>query len=101
MRHLVGRDDLPALAVLGGRRATRTGDLQRNGSPQDCPDDIAPAQNGTRTRGRTKMAGTIDEARLGEFMGQMAGHMTGGALCFAVWLGMSWACIGSWPGPGR
>ena len=33
------------------------------------------------------MAGTIDEARLGEFMGQMAGHMTGGALCFAVWLG--------------
>mgnify|MGYP003939768875 CR=1 FL=1 len=33
------------------------------------------------------MTGTIDEARLGEFMGQMAGHMTGGALCFAVWLG--------------
>ena len=33
------------------------------------------------------MAGTIDEARLGEFMGQMAGYMTGGALCFGVWLG--------------
>jgi len=33
------------------------------------------------------MAGTIDEARLGEFMGLMAGYMTGGALCFAVRLG--------------
>ena len=29
----------------------------------------------------------IDEARLGEFMGMMAGYMTGGALCFGVWLG--------------
>ena len=29
----------------------------------------------------------IDEAKLGEFMGQMVGHMTGGALCFGVWLG--------------
>ena len=26
----------------------------------------------------------IDETRLGEFMGQMVGHMTGGALCFAM-----------------
>ena len=33
------------------------------------------------------MAGTIDEARLGEFMGQMVGYMTGGALCFAMRLG--------------
>jgi 2-polyprenyl-3-methyl-5-hydroxy-6-metoxy-1,4-benzoquinol methylase len=31
--------------------------------------------------------GAIDEARLGEFMGRMAGYMTGGALCFGVWLG--------------
>ena len=29
----------------------------------------------------------IDETRLGEFMGQMVGHMTGGAMCFAVLLG--------------
>ena len=29
----------------------------------------------------------IDEARMGEFMGRMAGYMTGGALCFGVWLG--------------
>lgn len=29
----------------------------------------------------------IDEAKLGEFMGRMVGHMTGGALCFGVWLG--------------
>ena len=29
----------------------------------------------------------IDETRLGEFMGQMVGHMTGGALCFAMLLG--------------
>jgi 2-polyprenyl-3-methyl-5-hydroxy-6-metoxy-1,4-benzoquinol methylase len=30
---------------------------------------------------------TFDEAKLGEFMGRMIGHMTGGAVCFAVWLG--------------
>ena len=24
---------------------------------------------------------------MGEFMGRMAGYMTGGALCFGVWLG--------------
>ena len=30
---------------------------------------------------------TIDEARLHEFMGQMVGYMTGGALCFGIWLG--------------
>jgi 2-polyprenyl-3-methyl-5-hydroxy-6-metoxy-1,4-benzoquinol methylase len=30
---------------------------------------------------------SIDEARMGEFMGRMAGYMTGGALCFGVWLG--------------
>ena len=30
---------------------------------------------------------TIDEEKLGEYMGRMVGHMTGGALCFAVWLG--------------
>ena len=29
----------------------------------------------------------IDETRMGEFMGRMAGYMTGGALCFGVWLG--------------
>jgi hypothetical protein len=29
----------------------------------------------------------VDEARLGEFMGMMVGYMTGGALCFSVWLG--------------
>ena len=29
----------------------------------------------------------IDEARMGEFMGRMAGYMTGGAICFGVWLG--------------
>jgi 2-polyprenyl-3-methyl-5-hydroxy-6-metoxy-1,4-benzoquinol methylase len=29
----------------------------------------------------------VDEAELGEFMGRMAGYMTGGAACFAIWLG--------------
>jgi 2-polyprenyl-3-methyl-5-hydroxy-6-metoxy-1,4-benzoquinol methylase len=33
------------------------------------------------------MTATIDEARLEAFMGGMIGHMTGGAMCFAVWLG--------------
>src|SRR5436309_7884405 len=29
----------------------------------------------------------MDEAKLEEFMGKMVGNMTGGALCFSVWLG--------------
>ena len=29
----------------------------------------------------------VDEDRLQEFMGQMVGYMTGGAMCFGVWLG--------------
>ena len=29
----------------------------------------------------------MDEAKLEEFMGRMVGNMTGGALCFSVWLG--------------
>ena len=33
------------------------------------------------------MTQTIDQGELERFMGQMVGHMTGGALCFAVWLG--------------
>ena len=33
------------------------------------------------------MTQTVDESKLGEFMGQMVGHMTGGALCFGIWLG--------------
>ena len=38
------------------------------------------------------MARTIDEARLGEFMGQMAGYMTGGgAVLWGVAGATSWA----------
>ncbi len=33
------------------------------------------------------MTQTIDESRLEQFMGQMVGYMTGGAMCFGVWLG--------------
>jgi SAM-dependent methyltransferase len=33
------------------------------------------------------MTQTVDQSKLEQFMGQMAGYMTGGALCFAVWLG--------------
>ena len=29
----------------------------------------------------------VDEAKLQEFMGRMVGYMTGGAVCFGVWLG--------------
>jgi 2-polyprenyl-3-methyl-5-hydroxy-6-metoxy-1,4-benzoquinol methylase len=29
----------------------------------------------------------VDEAKLGEFMSHMVGYMTGGAACFAIWLG--------------
>ena len=48
-------------------------------------------QLGPSTREGTEMAGTIDEARLGEFMGQMAGYMTGGALCLGYGWATSWA----------
>ena len=33
------------------------------------------------------MSVEIDEARLGEFMGRLIGYMTGGALCFGIFLG--------------
>ena len=33
------------------------------------------------------MTSTIDESKLEQFMGQMVGYLTGGALCFGVWLG--------------
>ena len=33
------------------------------------------------------MTTTIDEGKLEQFMGSMVGHMTGGALCFSIWLG--------------
>jgi 2-polyprenyl-3-methyl-5-hydroxy-6-metoxy-1,4-benzoquinol methylase len=29
----------------------------------------------------------VDEARLEEMVGQLAGHMTGGAICLSIWLG--------------
>src|SRR5207302_11032986 len=29
----------------------------------------------------------VDEARVEELVGQLAGHMTGGALCLGMWLG--------------
>jgi SAM-dependent methyltransferase len=32
-------------------------------------------------------AAEVDEAKLSEFMGDVVGHMTGGALCFGMWLG--------------
>jgi hypothetical protein len=34
-----------------------------------------------------EVSASVDEAKLGEFMGQMVRYMTGGALCFSVWLG--------------
>ena len=33
------------------------------------------------------MTQAVDETKLGEFMGQMVGYMTGGAMCFGIWLG--------------
>jgi 2-polyprenyl-3-methyl-5-hydroxy-6-metoxy-1,4-benzoquinol methylase len=33
------------------------------------------------------MTHAVDEAKLGELMGRMVGHMTGGAMCFGIWLG--------------
>ena len=29
----------------------------------------------------------VDENKLQEFMGKMIGHMTGGTLCYSIWLG--------------
>ena len=47
------------------------------------------------------MPAAIDEARLGEFMGQMVGHMTGGAMCFAVLLGDELGLYRALAGGGR
>src|SRR6516165_9585403 len=33
------------------------------------------------------MATMVDEAKLGDFMGRLVGYMTGGALCFGIWMG--------------
>jgi 2-polyprenyl-3-methyl-5-hydroxy-6-metoxy-1,4-benzoquinol methylase len=33
------------------------------------------------------MRHAVDEAKLGELMGRVVGHMTGGAMCFGIWLG--------------
>jgi SAM-dependent methyltransferase len=33
------------------------------------------------------MAQTLDESKLEQYMGRMVGYMTGGAMCFGVWLG--------------
>jgi 2-polyprenyl-3-methyl-5-hydroxy-6-metoxy-1,4-benzoquinol methylase len=33
------------------------------------------------------MSVNVDEAKLGELMGRMVGYMTGGAMCFSIWLG--------------
>jgi hypothetical protein len=33
------------------------------------------------------MTQAVDMAKLEQFMGQMVGYMTGGAMCFGVWLG--------------
>jgi 2-polyprenyl-3-methyl-5-hydroxy-6-metoxy-1,4-benzoquinol methylase len=33
------------------------------------------------------MAPTVDQEKLEQFMGQLIGHMTGAALCYAIWLG--------------
>jgi 2-polyprenyl-3-methyl-5-hydroxy-6-metoxy-1,4-benzoquinol methylase len=33
------------------------------------------------------MSAAVDEGKLEEFMGQMVGHMTGGAACLSIWLG--------------
>jgi SAM-dependent methyltransferase len=33
------------------------------------------------------MSQAVDQSRLEQFMGQMVGYMTGGAMCFGVWLG--------------
>jgi 2-polyprenyl-3-methyl-5-hydroxy-6-metoxy-1,4-benzoquinol methylase len=35
----------------------------------------------------TTSASPVDEAKLEELMGQLVGFMTGGALCFGIWLG--------------
>jgi hypothetical protein len=45
------------------------------------------------------MSTPVDEAKLEEFMGRMAGHMTGAALCFSIWLGTSSVCTAPWTRP--
>jgi SAM-dependent methyltransferase len=40
----------------------------------------------------------MDEARLEQFMGQLIGHMTGGAMCYTIWLGDELGLYGTMAG---
>lgn len=42
----------------------------------------------------------VDEAKLEQFMGQLVGYMTGGAACFAIWLGDELGLYGALAGDG-
>jgi 2-polyprenyl-3-methyl-5-hydroxy-6-metoxy-1,4-benzoquinol methylase len=60
--------------------------------PRDNDRDLCPRERGDgdrekKTRRRKALMATVDEAKLGEFMGRVVGYMTGGAACFAIWLG--------------
>src|SRR5439155_24098530 len=40
-----------------------------------------------RSRTATTLGGYMDQQKLETFMGKMIGHMTGGMVCYAIWLG--------------
>src|SRR5205823_14537729 len=44
-------------------------------------------ENGLGETEERAVSTTVDEAKLEQFMGQLIGHMTGAALCYAIWLG--------------
>jgi 2-polyprenyl-3-methyl-5-hydroxy-6-metoxy-1,4-benzoquinol methylase len=50
--------------------------------------------------GKFEVSVPVDDAKLHEFMGQMVGHMTGGALCFSIWLGDELGLYGAMDGAG-
>jgi SAM-dependent methyltransferase len=41
------------------------------------------------------MSEAIDESKLAQFMGQIVGYMTGGAMCYGIWLGDELGLYGS------
>jgi SAM-dependent methyltransferase len=43
---------------------------------------------------------TVDQAKLEEFMGKMIGHMTGGMICYSIWLGDELGLYGAMAGAG-
>src|SRR5687767_10586737 len=70
------------MRVLGGPRCDGTHSQRRCNGARVQEDGRT-----TSTSGRWGSMSTIDEEKLSAYMGNLGLYMTGGAMCFAIWLG--------------